>query len=79
MIKSKLGRKGLIWCVGHHPHHQGKPGKEVQVGFWRQKLKQRPERDTAHWLALHSLLRQLSYAVRTNCPYPPLIKKIPLR
>jgi len=42
MTKSKLGRKGFIWCVGHHPHHQGKPGKELQVGFWRQELRQRP-------------------------------------
>lgn len=43
-------------------HHRGKSGQELQLRTWRQEPKQKPWRDIAYWLALHSLHALCSYA-----------------
>ena len=56
-----------------------------RVGIWRQELKQRLWRGTAHWLAPHGLLSLLSYRTQghqprgctthSGLPHQSLIKK----
>lgn len=35
-------------------------GEEFKEGTWRQKVEQRPWRNAAYWLAIHSLLSPVS-------------------
>ena len=50
------GGKGLLHLTAHNSSWM-----EARAGTWRQKLKQRSQRNGAYWLALHSLLSLLSY------------------
>ena len=45
-------------------HHGGKSGQELKAGTWRQKLKQRPQRNDAYWLALLGLFILISYTIQ---------------
>lgn len=65
ITKSSMGTKGLLWLIGYH---QGKPGQELKAGTWRQKLKQRPWKNAAYWLAPHALLTYFLVQPRPTCP-----------
>ena len=53
----------------HHTTLRSHSGtEEVRLGAWRQELKQKPWRNTAHWLALNGLLPILSYVTQDHLP-----------
>jgi hypothetical protein len=87
MTKSDLERKGFVWLT-IKVYCSGKMRQESsRAGSWRQKLKQRPWRRAAYWLALHSLLAFLynggpptpGLALPTLVINPLLIQKMPLK
>lgn len=57
MPTSSLGREGVMWFTHWY---QSTSLWEDKAGTWRQKLKQRPWRSAAYWLANHDLHSLLS-------------------
>lgn len=46
----------------------GEPGRELQIGLWRQELKHKPRRKAAYRLAPSDLLHYLSYTSLDHLP-----------
>lgn len=68
MTKSILcERKGFFWLMVA-AYHEGKSGKELKVGVWRQELKQRPWKSAAFSLALCILFSVLSCSTEDHLP-----------
>lgn len=69
ITKIKLDKKGQFDISFYTTvHHSGKSGLGLRADTSKQKLKQKPWRNTAYLFALYSLLTFLSYATQDHKP-----------
>lgn len=61
MAKNNLGKKGFMSLPSHMPSL-----REFMTGTWKQKLKQKPWRSSAHFCAPCGLFPLLSYAIQDH-------------
>lgn len=70
MIKSSLARKGFVWLTfpDHCITERHGVRNSSRAGTWRQELMQRPQRNTAYWLAVPGLLASHFYRAGDHLP-----------
>lgn len=59
--------RGLLHLTVHSPSLRTSR-QELKAGSWKQGLKHRPQRNSAHWLALHDLLSLLLCITQDSLP-----------